>query len=407
MNQILKETHLIQRKTDQFKDMMIQVIYNYPKVEPDVTIANLLSYMMSDRCVDYPSKRLMNKKTDDLYGLSSQFRVSSFGYLHQFEARFKTLNPSYTETNLIEDVLDFIQSVLLKPLLNESSLSEAKINLKAALMRLMDNPNIASVRLAVDKMVENEPLKVYSLGNIDVIDKITLDDVIQFHQKLIDLKPVIITSSDTALDLSRLQNALGQKEMDRNINVYSFKDRSFISAIEERSLPQSTVSQFYKTDINLADNHYYSMRILAMILGQLPSSLLFQEIREKRSLCYAISASFMGSDGLLLIQTGIDASKIEELRPLIQVQINRLISGDFSNALLKTAQKLYIQNMEQIDEDRLAYFNLLNQFDILNKNFDISEIKEKVQSLQKSDIQNAAKQLKLIAEGMIKGVSNA
>ena len=92
MNQILKETHLIQRQTNQFKDMMIQVIYNYPKVEPDVTIANLLSYMMSDRSIDYPSKRLMNKKSDELYGLSRQFRVSFFCYLHQFEISFKTLH---------------------------------------------------------------------------------------------------------------------------------------------------------------------------------------------------------------------------------------------------------------------------------------------------------------------------
>ncbi len=404
MNQILKESTLIQRQTDQFKDMMIQIIYNYPKIEPDVTIANLLSYMMSDRSIDYPSKKLMNKKSDELYGLSTQFRVSSFGYLQQFEARFKTLNPSYMDDNITVEVFNYIQSVICKPLLNESSLNEAKTNLKAALLRLQDNPNIASVRLAVKEMVIDEPLKVYSLGSLEMIDKVSLNDVIAFHKKLIDLKPIIITSSDTKLDLSYLQSVLGQKEMDRRQNVYQFKERDFVSASEERSLAQSTISQFYSTQVDLSSDDYYSMRLLAMILGQLPGSLLFQEIREKRSLCYAISASFMASDGLLLIQTGIDASKLEELRPLIAYQIQRLVTGQFPLNLLKVAKKLYLQNMEQLDEDRLSYFNVLNQFDILNRDFDLDFIKMKVKAITKEDIQKAASRLSLIAEGLIKGV---
>lgn len=404
MNKILKESHLIQRRTDQFKDMMIQVIYNYPKVEPDVTIANLLSYMMSDRSIDYPSKKLMNQVSDQLYGLSTQFRVSSFGYLHQFEARFKTLNPSFTQDDFVSDVYAFIQSVLLKPLLNESSLNEAKINLKAALLRLQDNPNIASVRLAVKEMAIDEPIKVYSLGSLDVLEQINLDDIISFHQKLIQLKPLIISSSDTDLDMRSLQNALGQVEMNRSLNVYQFKDKPFISAIEERQLPQSTMCQFYSTQTDFKSDDYYSMRLLTMILGQLPSSLLFQEIREKRSLCYAISSSFMASDGLMLVQTGIDASKIVELRPLIQTQIERLQKGEFSNQLVKIAKKLYIQNMEQLDEDRLAYFNVLNQFDILDRHFDLNEIKSIVNSINKLDIQKAAQKLRLISEGIVKGV---
>ena len=301
-------------------------------------------------------------------------------------------------------MVEFIQSLICKTLLKESSLNEAKINLKAALLRLQDNPNIASVRLAVNAMSENEPLKVYSLGSIEVIDQIVLADLVAFHQKLMNLKPLIISSSDTHLDLSELQSVLGQNEMDRSLSVYQFTDRPFKQAMQERSLAQSTISQFYKTDTDLSSEDYYSMRLLAMILGQLPSSILFQEIREKRSLCYAISASFMASDGVLLIQTGIDASKLDELRPLIAVQIERLRKGDFPKSLLNVAKKLYIQNMEQLDEDRLAYFNLLNQFVILNKTFDLDIIKSKVKALSKKDIQASATKLNLIAEGLIKGV---
>lgn len=407
MNQILSSSNLIVRLSDQFKDMMIQVIYNYPKVEPQVTIANLLSYMMSDRNVDYPTKRLMNRKSDELYGLSTQFKISSFGYLHQFEARFKTLNPSYLKEKSIEDVLLFVESILNRPLLDESSFIEAKTNLKASLLRLQDNPNIVGIRLAVSEMVDDEPLKVYSQGDLELLEKITLQDVIDFHQSLITLKPIILVSTDQKFDLEHFQTHLGQKESDFSKHVYRFKEKDLKVIEITKDIPQSTLTQIYSTQIDLASDDYYHLRILAMILGQLPSSLLFQEIREKRSLCYSISSSLMPSDGLLVIQTGIDANQYEPILPLIQEQIERLISGDFSNKLLSIAKRMYIQNMERLDEDRSAYFNVLTQHEIMGFKFDLEELKQKVKGISKADIQKVAKQLHMNSQSFIKGVKNA
>lgn len=407
MNQYTKEDGMIIRQTDQFKDMMIEVIYNYQKVEPDVTIANLLTYMMTDRSHDYPTKRLMNRKSDDLYGLSMQTRCSSVGHLHQFEARFKTLNPSFAKDLNETDVFSFIQSVLLRPLLDESSFNEAKINMKGALLRLQDNPTIQGVRLAIEQVCDNEPLSVYSQGNLSILNELSLQDVITFHHRLIQLKPVILVSADKHLDIFSLRKALGQQTMNRFPNMYSFKLKKAQFIRIKRELMQSTVTQAYYCNINLADEDYYRLRILSMMLGQLPNSLLFQEIREKRSLCYAISTSHLSTDGLLLIQTGIDASKIDELKPLIQIQIDRLRTGDFSESLLKIAKHNYIQNIQRLDEDRSAYFNVLNQHDIMGKNFEVNQISLRVSAISKADIQRVAQQLEMISESIIEGVQHA
>lgn len=60
---------------------------------------------------------------------------------------------------------------------------------------------------------------------------------------------------------------------------------------------------------------YYAMQLLSTVLGGGMSSRLFQEVREKRGLCYAIQPylSFYSDGGLFSIYAGTAADKAEEL----------------------------------------------------------------------------------------------
>jgi len=70
---------------------------------------------------------------------------------------------------------------------------------------------------------------------------------------------------------------------------------------------------------------FYATQILSMILGGGMSSRLFQEVREKRGLCYSVYAFHWGfSDtGLFGIHAATDADKLEELLPVIITQLHR------------------------------------------------------------------------------------
>ena len=115
----------------------------------------------------------------------------------------------------------------------------------------------------------------------------------------------------------------------------------------------------------------------------------------------------MSSEGLMLVQTGIDYKNVEQVKLLIDEQLKRLRDGDFPQKLLDSAKRLYIQNMERIDEDRNAYLTLLHQYQLMNKEFNFVELKKSVKSLTKQDIVAVAKELNCISESIIKGVQNA
>jgi predicted Zn-dependent peptidase len=80
----------------------------------------------------------------------------------------------------------------------------------------------------------------------------------------------------------------------------------------------------------------YTHSILATLLGGNMSSRLFQEVREKRGLAYAIDASVNGlSDaGLLEIQAAVDPERTGELLAVVREQLDILADGRIDPAEL-------------------------------------------------------------------------
>ena len=80
----------------------------------------------------------------------------------------------------------------------------------------------------------------------------------------------------------------------------------------------------YPTHVTLSSPDYWTLRTGSCIFGQLPTSLLFQEVREKRSLCYSIYSSILSYDGVMSVSTGIDSAHLDEVKELVEQQRQRL-----------------------------------------------------------------------------------
>lgn len=75
--------------------------------------------------------------------------------------------------------------------------------------------------------------------------------------------------------------------------------------------------------ISYADPDYWAANVLATMLGGGMSSRLFQELREKRGLCYSVStwAGSLLDGGSFGIYTGTGADEVAELVPVLAEQL--------------------------------------------------------------------------------------
>ncbi|WP_162916367.1 M16 family metallopeptidase [Cohaesibacter haloalkalitolerans] len=87
------------------------------------------------------------------------------------------------------------------------------------------------------------------------------------------------------------------------------------------------------------DDNYYVAQLLAAIMGGGMSSRLFQEVREKRGLCYSIYTFHWGfvDSGLFGIHAATAAEHLEELMPVMIDELTRVID-DLTPAELNRAR---------------------------------------------------------------------
>lgn len=80
--------------------------------------------------------------------------------------------------------------------------------------------------------------------------------------------------------------------------------------------------------------------LLSLILGGSMSSRLFTEIRERRGLCYAISASHesLEDTGVFSIATGLDRTRLPEAIRAIYEELNRIMETPVSDEELQKAK---------------------------------------------------------------------
>ncbi len=96
------------------------------------------------------------------------------------------------------------------------------------------------------------------------------------------------------------------------------------------------------------------------VLGGGPHSLLFREVRERRSLAYGIGSSLRMLKGLLVVSAGIDAASFGEVQSEVLRQIERLRCAEVSAEEIEPARLSLLDHLESVGDSRrsLASFHL-------------------------------------------------
>ena len=137
------------------------------------------------------------------------------------------------------------------------------------------------------------------------------------------------------------------------------------------------------------------MEIGSMILGHGMSSRLFQEIREKLGIVYAIftSIELTKDTSLFRIDTGLAPDKIKALIPALQQELKK-ITENISDEEMNRVKNQYEANIKMSNESPYgrsysAVINLFNYGRIVTD----EEIMKIVKSITKQDILNAMKEV--------------
>lgn len=394
-----------------FKTNILSVQFVYPLQEMSVTKLAVLMNILTDRTEKYHSKQLLSDKLDDLYGASVGSKVSAYGKSQVMEVRISFLNDAYTEEAIINEALQLLAEILFRPLLNEETVREAKDLHYAFLRRSLDNPSSFTQQQALKLAGANHPLGISVNGNAEDVAEISVVDIEEAYRLLLEESQIFVNmigSLRAEEIIPLLEVVLPLKGRDDNEGTYySFMPLESNEYVEYKAIGQSYLALIYNHDIGPLDAAYWKLRVTNALLGQLPVSLLFQEIREKRSLSYSISSMPIVYDEVIYIAAGIQIGSEDEVVELSKKQVQRLQDGDFDPELLEVV-KVMLQNAFRSSLDYpQTMLNLLFQNSLFKRRQTVDDILDAIAKVSKEDVILTAGHLKLNTVFVLKGESNA
>lgn len=332
------DLHII--PTKQFKMNHVLIDFATPQTPTNATARNLLANLLETSTHRYPTQTALARQLAALYGAYVNLFVNRLGTLHTVRLRASFVNNRFVNENLFEKISELINEILFHPLIDDGEFDGPTFriqsnNLKSSIKSLYDDKQFMANQRLMDLYYQDDSvMKVPSFGQIKDLETLSAMSLVSTYKSMINNDKVDI------FILGDIDPVVAQDVFAK----MPFKDRIVddISPLY-RQLPYDTVQkkneyqQVSQAKLNLAyslpvyyhDTNYYAGLVFNGLFGGTPYSKLFTNVREKASLAYYASSRLLPFNGLLSVQTGIQASNKDKVQQLIAEQLHALQNGDF------------------------------------------------------------------------------
>ena len=162
-------------------------------------------------------------------------------------------------------------------------------------------------------------------------------------------------------------------------------------AREHRDLQEAQIVLGFEGRPN-GDDDFYTAQMLAAVLGGGMSSRLFQEVREKRGLCYSIYAFHwaFADSGLFAISAATSESKVRELMPVILGELERA-AGDISEGeLSRSRAQMRAGLLMALESPSARAGQLARQIQLYGRPLELKEIVDRIDGVSVASVRRLA-----------------
>ena len=386
--------HII--KNNKFKKNIIKVIYKNKIVRDDIEKRRIIPNILVESNSIYNTRRLLNIKREELYNMQVSGNVSQSGNVISTSITGVFLSDKYAP-NLFNDAVEFISNLIFNPKVVDNHFDDKAFKMSCELLKedidtLYENPGAYAAERVYELLGGNSPLGFPLYGSKENIDKLKNEDVYKYYLDMLENDKVDIFVAgdidDSVIDVIKKYFKIKNKR--KSVNFFIKHDKftdEYKEVKEVKSYNQSKLIISFKLDDVTDFEKQYVMPIYSYILGGGPDSKLFQNVREKNSLCYNISSRYSMVTNILTIGSGINASDYEKALKIIKEQVDSMKNGEFDTRDIDKAKITYLSYFDEITDS--LHGIIVDYNTVLDLKVDsLSTRKKKIQTVTKKDIMN-------------------
>lgn len=365
----------------------------------------------------YPKLRDISAFLDEEYGASVGTLVRKNGeiqttgfYLSFLEDRF-----SPDGAGILEPMIDFLRQLLLEPVLENGNFSKEfvegeKWNLINAIESGMNDKRTYASEKMLSLLCGEDGYGVPRLGKVENVEAITPQSLYAHYQALLKTSRVELfycggEKLQTVADMLKAALAPLGTETPVAVSTPPFQSEKEPRYGEEvMEVSQGKLSMGFSTGCTAKDPGFPALMVLNACYGAGMTSKLFQNVREKLSLCYYASSGIHGAKGLMTVSSGIETANFEVAKAEILAQLEACRRGEISEAELENGKKAILTSLQTIPDspgrmEDYAMYSMLS-----GQNMEIEAYAKAVRAITVEQVAEAARKIRLEAVFFLKGV---
>ena len=365
----------------------------------------------------HPTLRAITQQLDTLYGAAVSPLVRRVGdyqtlglYCGFMDDRF-----ALPGDQVLMPMLSFLEELLLdSPLENGGFLPEfvesEKRNLIATIESERNDKRTYAMNRLLEAMCAGDSFGLPRLGDKSDVAAIDPVDLYSHYQRVLaesTIEIFYVGSADAeqvAEGLRPLLNRLKRFPMTLAPQT-DFTPAPESRVVEEMQVTQGKLCMGFTTPVTNRMADFPAMQVLNTLFGSGMTSKLFQNVREKLSLCYSIGSAYYGTKGIIAVCAGIDFDKEAQTREEILGQLAACQQGDITENELTAAKEAILSSLRATHDSPGSIEGYYATSALSGMGLTPESYMAAVETVTISDVTELAKGIQLHSTYFLKGVS--
>ena len=406
--------HFVQSK--KFKTNKITVRFTAPLSLETVAGRMLSASMLETANKAYPTSQAFRRYLASLYGADISTSAYRRGQAHILDLTFTYVRDEFLSKKnvLTSRILELVKQTLFAPLVLDGAFEPAlfeieKKQLLASLATDMDDSFYFSHKELDSLFFHDERLQLRysdlrnSISNESPESSYTCsqdalkNDRIDFFF-IGDFNEVEITESLKSLPFTA-------RKSDVAIQYHQSYSNVLQEGMVQRNVGQSVLELGYHSPVKYGDDQHLPMLVMNGLLGEFAHSKLFTNVRENAGIAYTVASQLDLFSGLLRMYAGIDRENRNQARKMMNHQLLDLKKGNFTDFELEQTKEMIRRSLLMAQDNQQTLVERVYLNALFGKvTFDIDQLLEKLESVDKEAVCKAANSLKLQAIYFMEGV---
>jgi predicted Zn-dependent peptidase len=297
----------------------------------------------------------------------------------------------------LEEAFDVMADMVFRPALKDIDSERAVILEEIAMYE--DDPQEKVFDLLGEAVFGSHPLGRAIIGRSSVIASTSVQEIARFHRRRYVPANIVIAAAG-AVDHDALVKLAAERVPDGRRRAAPKPGSSPSRSAPGRRFESKETEQFHvclgAPGISRHDERRYALRVLDTIFGGTSSSRLFQEVRERRGLAYAVYSFASGyqDSGQVGLYVGTRSDNLAEALAVISRELEQLMDKPASAEELRRAKENLKGRVMLALESTGARMNRLGSEVLAGAPLEsLDEVVEQIEAVNEEDLAELAAEL--------------